>query len=323
MIDLQTAKDVARNTAKRILRQTVRAILRPGYSSMDRAMQRMALQLGELMSWRNSEQTELAFHDAEFSTFSQWGEDGIIQYLLERTDLEDHSFVEFGVEDYSEANTRFLLMKDNWRGLIIDADSRHIDSILRSDLAWRYEICAVSAFVRTDNINELLVGNRMVGDIGLLSIDVDGNDYWILRAITAVQPRIIICEYNSAFGRHRAVTVPYDPNFVAAEAHYSRLYFGCSLAALNHLLSARGYLLVGCESHGANAFFVRSDVARTLSPLTPAAAYVASRFRSARNEHGQLTYLNGHDAIRALIADLPLVDVTTGDHLLVGDLPVD
>jgi hypothetical protein len=323
MTEIRTPRALVRSAAGRLIRRTLRPALEPELSAIDRTVQRLAVQLGELISCRNAEQTDLSFHDSEFSTFSQWGEDGLLQYLLARTELGEHTFIEFGVEDYTEANTRFLLMKDNWRGLIIDADTRHITFTRQSNLAWRHEIVAVSRFITVDNINDIFRENGMTGDVGILSVDIDGNDYWILNAISDISPRIVVCEYNSVFGRRRAVTIPYDPHFLAAEAHYSHLYFGASLAALDHLLSARGYILVGCESHGANAFFVRSDVARTLAPLTPADAYVASRFRSSRDEHGQLSYLGGHSAIRALIADLPLVDVISGASLLVGDLPAD
>ena len=211
MTDRHTAKRIARTSAQRIVRRIVRGAIEPEFSAMERMVQQLAIQLGQVISYRNAERTDIGFHDAEFSTFSQWGEDGIIQYLLARTDLGDLSFVEFGVESYREANTRFLLMKDNWRGLIIDADSHHIEFIRQSQLAWRHDITAVSTFVTAGNINRLLLDNGKLGDIGLLSIDIDGNDYWVLKAITAVRPRIIICEYNSVFGSRRAVSVPYEP----------------------------------------------------------------------------------------------------------------
>jgi hypothetical protein len=281
------------------------------------------MQHGRMMSWRNGETQDLGFNEAEFSIFSQWGEDGLIQYLIKRTEVGEHSFVEFGVGDYVESNTRFLLVNDNWRGLIIDGDSSHVSFLSKSGLAWRHDITPLTCFITAENIDATLRDHGMSGDIGLLSVDVDGNDYWILNAITEVQPRIIICEYNSVFGYQRAVTIPYDPLFEYGSAHYSHLYFGASLTALHGLLTARGYILVGCESHGANAFFVRSDVAGTLSPVGPAAAYASSRFRSSRGKNGQLTYIGGHRAIRELIADLPLVDVTTGAMLRVRDLSVD
>jgi hypothetical protein len=285
-------------------------------------MERLAVQQGQLMSWITAQRDDLTITDAEFSVFSQWGEDGVIQYLLKQTEVANHTFVEFGVGDYAESNTRFLLENNNWSGFIIDGGSSHISFLQRSQLAWRHDIKAASVFITSENINRVLRENGLVGDVGLLSVDIDGNDYWVLEAISQIQPRIIVCEYNSVFGCQRAVSIPYDPRFKYAEAHYSCQYYGASLPALDYLLSARGYILVGCESHGANAFFARSDVARSLPALTPAAAYVVSRFRNSRDERGQLTYLGGQDAIRALIADLPLVDVTTGATLVVGDLSV-
>ncbi|MFZ2058207.1 MAG: FkbM family methyltransferase [Acidimicrobiales bacterium] len=276
------AGHILRQTAGRILRKVVQTALEPQLFTLERTLDRLAVQHGQSMSWRNAERNDLKFNDAEFSIFSQWGEDGIVQYLIKRTQLGERSFVECGVGDYTEANTRFLLVNDNWRGLIIDGDSSHVSFLSRSALAWRHDIASLALFVTAENINSALRTHDMIGDVGLLSIDIDGNDYWILKAITEIQPRIIICEYNSVFGCRRAVSIPYDPHFKCANAHYSHLYFGASLAAFDYLLSARGYILVGCESHGANAFFVRSDVAQELHPLTPAAAYVASRFRNSR-----------------------------------------
>jgi hypothetical protein len=323
MTDRETMSKYAYDLARRMRRRTPLAVLRSELSVVERMVESLAVQHGQLMSLRNADLEDLAFRDAEFRIFSQWGEDGIIQYLVARTTPGPSTFVEFGVGDYTESNTRFLLLKDNWRGLIIDGATDLISFLRRSGTMWRHYIDPVVAFVTVENINSILSEHDMVGDIGILSVDIDGNDYWVLDAITIIQPRIIICEYNSVFGSQRAVTIPYDPDFVAGSAHYSHLYFGASLAALDHLLSDRGYILVGCESHGANAFFVRSDVALALPSVTPAAAYVTSQFRSSRSELSRLSYVNGHRAMRALIADLPLIDVTTGTRLVVGDLPTD
>ena len=119
------------------------------------------------------------------------------------------------------------------------------------------------------------------GDIGLISIDVDGIDYWIWDAIDVVSPRIVVIEFNSVFGCDHPVTVPYDPAFDCTVAHSSRLYFGASLPALVALGKRKGYRFVGCESHGANAFFVRDDVGRKLPRRTARDGYVSSRFRSS------------------------------------------
>lgn len=259
--------------------------------------------------------------DAECRVFSQFGEDGIIQYLLRQLALPGHLsiFVEFGVQDYTESNTRFLLVKDNWRGLVIDGDAENIRSIHRSALSWRHDLTAVAAFIDKDNINELIAGNGVSGEIGLLSIDLDGNDYWIWEALTVVSPRLVVAEYNSVFGLDDAVSVPYDAAFRRSFAHHSNLYWGASLKALEHLARKKGYALVGSNSAGNNAFFVRSDCLGELRELSAAEAYVESRFRESRGTDGSLTFLSGADR-RQPIADMPLINVITGARLSVGQL---
>jgi len=156
---------------------------------LERKLDPLRLQLGWLQSREVRSATGL--RDAEFRVYSQFGEDGIIQFLTHRIPIKREIFVEFGVWDYSESNTRFLLEQDNWRGLIIDAGAEHQTFLERSGLGWRHTIDAVSAFVDRDNINALISGAGIEGDIGLLSIDIDGNDYWVLEAIDVVSPRIL------------------------------------------------------------------------------------------------------------------------------------
>ena len=151
--------------------------------------------------------------DYEFKIFSQWGEDGIIQYLSKAVELKHKTFIEFGVESFMEANCRFLLMKDNWSGYVIDGSSANIAKLKNFYFYWKYHIDAVDAFITKDNINELLARSGFDKDLGILSIDIDGNDYYILEAINAVRPRILICEYNAVFGATRKISVPYDPEF--------------------------------------------------------------------------------------------------------------
>lgn len=115
--------------------------------------------------------------------------------------------------------------------------------------------------VTAENINATLEQGGMRGEIDLLSVDIDGNDYWVWKAITAIQPRIVAIEYNSSFGPERSLTVKYDPSFSRYEKHDSGLYYGASLAALTKLADEKGYLLAGCDSAGVNAFYVRRDAA--------------------------------------------------------------
>ena len=262
-----------------------------------------------------------AIRDAEFSVFSQFGEDGIIQHLIRHVPIENDVFVEFGVEDYSESNTRFLLAHDNWRGLILDGGSEHVEFLEASGLRWRHEIQAVTAFIDRDNINRLIEAAGITGDIGLLSVDIDGNDYWVLEAIDVVSPRILVTEYNSAFGPDRAVTVPYDAGFRRLEKHPSGLYWGASLAALEALTRRRGYALVGGNRAGNNAFFVRRDVLGELPEVAVRDAWSPSRFRESRGPGGELTYVTGHREQLRLIRDLPLVDLDgDGSQRTVGEL---
>jgi hypothetical protein len=251
----------------------------------------------------------LSLSQAEFRVFSQWGEDGIIQRLVQVIPIDRRIFVEFGVQDYQESNTRFLLMHDNWAGMVIDGDQVNIDRIRQDEIFWRYNLKAECAFVKRDNINDLLKNNGVVGDIGLLSIDIDGNDYWVWEAIEAVKPRIAVVEYNSRFGPHRAVTVPYDASFTRARAHYSMIYYGASLPALVSLGARKGYDFVGANSAGNNAFFVRRDLRPSSLPArTATEGFVASQFRESRGENGQLMFLT-EDEEQRILKDLPLVEV--------------
>jgi len=263
-----------------------------------------------------------SLRDYEFRVFSQFGEDGIIQHLIRRVAVPREVFVEFGVQDYKESNTRFLLQNNNWTGLVMDATDANIAAVRGDPLYYRHGLQAVCAFIDRENINDLLRASGITGDIGLLSVDIDGNDYWVWEAVDAVTPRIVICEFESLFGCTRAVSTPYDRAFDRSTAHYSFLYGGASLPALAHLGRRKGYRLVGANSAGNNAFFVREDVAGSLPAVTPREAFVPGRFRSSRDQGGNLSFLDRKEGL-ALIADLPLVDVETGATLRVRDVARD
>ena len=245
----------------------------------------------------------------EFQVHSQWGEDGILQHLLRHVAVARKVFVEFGVEDYTEANTRFLLTQSGWSGIVLDGGAENIAAIKKDPIYWRHNLKAVQAFITRENINGLLRENGVDGEIGLLSIDVDGNDYWIWEAIDAVNPALVVVEYNARFGADRAVTVPYDAAFVRGTAHHSMIYYGASLAALVALGGRKGYAFVGANSAGNNAFFVRRDLKpEALREFTSGEGYVPCQFRETRDESGRLAFLSAEEET-ALLARLPLVEV--------------
>ncbi|MEM6758523.1 MAG: hypothetical protein AAF601_03490 [Pseudomonadota bacterium] len=246
--------------------------------------------------------------DVEFSASSQWGEDGIIEWLIHHLGDVPESFIEFGVEDYRESNTRFLLQNRNWRGLVIDGSTAHIETIKSDALCWRHDLMARNAFVDRDNINQLFKEAGFSGEIGLLSIDIDGNDYWVWEAITLVQPVLVVIETNAVFGDLAAVTVPYRKDFQRTKAHLSNLYFGASPKALEYLAEQKGYQLLGTNTNGSNAFFIRNDVSDRIVPKVKDRSFQPSRIRESRNAEGALSYLSGPLRTEE-IAHMEVVDV--------------
>lgn len=241
-----------------------------------------------------------SLEEAEFQVFSQFGEDGIIQWLIHNVDIDKKVFIEFGVEDYEEANTRFLLMNNNWGGLVMDGSKENIKHLNSWEYLWKYDLTAVAAFITKDNINQLILNAGFQGDIGILSIDLDGNDWWILNAIECVSPRILICEYNNIFGEEKKVTVPYDAGFVRTEKHYSGLYWGCSIGAFLGWAQENGYYYMGSNSAGNNAFFVRKDCIDSDRIPEDADIFVESKYRESRDEKGRLTYLKGINRLKCI-----------------------
>jgi hypothetical protein len=258
---------------------------------------------------------------AEFRVFSQFGEDGIIQYLIRqaRVPSQSRSFIEIGVSSYEEANTRFLIVNDNWRGLIVDGNASYMRRVRGSSIYWRHNLVAVNAFIDVDNINQIFSENGFVDEVGLLSIDIDGNDYWVWDKIDVVNPIIVVAEYNSVFGPKHAITVPYDKQFVRSRAHSSHLYWGVSLKALVQLGERKGYAFVGCNSAGNNAFFLRRDRLNGQTVLTAEEGYVESQFRESRDESGNLTFLSGAERLQKIL-DMPVCDVERNVIVRIGDL---
>lgn len=241
----------------------------------------------------------------EFRVASQFGQDGIIDWLLHWLAIENKTFIEIGASYFNQANTRVLLENRNWRGLLIDADSR-LAEIRDSYLMWRHDVSMVQSFVDIDNINKLIESANFKGDIGLLSIDVDGNDYWLWRAVHTVKPIVVVCEYNAVFGDRVPAAVPYDPAFERSRAHPSMIYWGASIKAFVNLATERGYQLVGTDSVGLNAFFVRNDyLARVEKRIEDASP------RPLLNRTPRSGYAGGLRRFE-LIADMPVVDLRDG-----------
>ena len=245
----------------------------------------------------------------QFSVYSQFGEDGLIQLLLREVPVTHRTFVEFGVEDYREATTRFLLVNNRWSGLVLDGSDANMAALKQEQIYQWLDLQAATAFVTRENINDILRANGREGEIGLLCIDIDGNDYWVWEAIDAVSPTIVVIEYNYRFGPEISVVVPYDPHFVKNDAHPSAIYYGASLTALCRLARKKGFAFVGCSNGGVNAFFVRRDhLPVTLRELQPSEGYVAGQHAEMRGPDGRITKPS-LAVQQALLLSLPLVEI--------------
>lgn len=220
-----------------------------------------------------------------FSVYSQCDEDGILQEIFRRIGLTSRTFVEFGVENGRECNTAKLLV-EGWRGLWMDGSQEHVASIRKEFDAFiaSGRLTARAVLVTAENINGLLMDGGMAGEIDLLSIDIDNNDYWVWKAIDKVSPRVVAIEYNPVLRPPMSLVVPYDP----ARRWDGSSYYGASLEALVKLGAAKGYRIVGCNAAGVNAFFVRQDLCgdHFLGPATAEEHYEPERHFLTRLKTG-------------------------------------
>lgn len=209
------------------------------------------------------------FDSVEFRSYSQNGEDGILLFIFSLIATTNKKVVEISAGNGMECNAANLIINNGWRGLLFDGKEENIafgqDFYNKHKDTWISPPTLVSAWITRDNINQLIVSHNFSGEIDLLSLDIDGNDYWVWKAIECIQPRVIVLEHNTLWGDGRAVTIPYRDDFVAdltAPVYYS----GASLPAFVKLGREKGYRLVGVQRLGFNAFFVRAGIGEGIFP---------------------------------------------------------
>tara|TARA_B100000963_G_C22465478_1_gene597690 strand:- start:244 stop:900 length:657 start_codon:yes stop_codon:yes gene_type:complete len=166
------------------------------------------------------------------------------------------TFIELGSSNYKESNTRFLLLNNKWNGLIVDGSSVNINEIKKSYFYWKYPLEAKEKFITTANILETINEFKKDKKFGLLSVDLDGNDYWILKKIleNGYIFDIIICEYNSLLGKKESISIKYNHNFIR-EQNENIINYGASIKAFKNLLN-NNYKLIYGNQLGNNIFFV-------------------------------------------------------------------
>jgi len=204
----------------------------------------------------------------ERRVFSQNGEDGIIAEILRRIGSPTRYFVEFGAENGTEGNCVRLAREEGWQGLFLEADPAKY-AALASGYRDAPGIRAVQSRVTDQNIEDLLASNSVPAEFDVLSIDIDGNDYWVWAAIRRWRPRLVVIEYNAAYPPPRTWVMKPNPEHVWD----GTTYYGASLASLAKLGREKGYVLVATNSIGVNAFFVRAELATPDRFLDPAVHY--------------------------------------------------
>lgn len=207
---------------------------------------------------RFSETPPSKLSDTSFNIFTYHGEDGIIAYLLGQLGDVPRQFVDIGAGDCVKSNCACLAFHFSWSGLFID---KNIDQLSMGRNFYKKKIEKGAAIrflaseITAENVNEVIAKAGISNEVGLLSIDIDGNDYWIWKAIDAIRPRIVVIEAKVEFGHHNIV-VPYGPeNHHSADSRYN----GASVGALVNLGKEKGYKLVGANVQGYNLFFVKNN----------------------------------------------------------------
>lgn len=218
-----------------------------------------------------------------YKIYSQTDEDGILAEIFRRVGTTSRRFVEIGVGNGLQCNSLALLLA-GWSGVWVD---RAMGMTPQVEAMFAHLLASGALAIRpetvgTDNIARIVAEAARDEELDLLSIDIDGNDYWVWEALAAPRPRVVVVEYNAAWRPPLTVTMAPDPDF---DWHRHRSnYFGTSLGALERLADAKGYALVGCNVSGVNAFFVRRDLPLDAfcAPFTAANHYEPARYALAR-----------------------------------------
>jgi len=248
---------------------------------------------------------------AEVRVFSQNGEDGILDYIFEQLRLIKPNILEIGVGDFTECNSKFANFFRSSGVYLVDSDvglsqiyekyrSRRINSRFFFEQIWIDVANARDVFDRAKS---------KLGTIDVVSIDIDGNDFWVLQEFPLDGVQVLIVEYNPSLSDSKPISVVYDPGFDRTRKHYSWKYYGATLEAFQHYLEENGFCFIGATSQGTNAFFVKLESAQLFSKvIKKPAEYKNIDSREARKQDGTLSFVD-IDSERETLKDLPVVDV--------------
>lgn len=279
---------------KRILEKVLRRLARPildeigcsleAHYCNESTAQKTLMQQYRLLASRGREWLP-DMKDVGFRKYSQFEEDGILLYIFSLIPPINRTYVEVCAGNGRECMTANLIINHGWWGHLFDANARNVRDgrafFSRNMDTFLYPPRFTEAWITAENVNDQIVRSGVTGAIDLLSIDIDGMDYWVWKAIDVIDPQVVVCETHNPIPPDRALTVPYSPDF----AFESEDYRGASLAAMCNLGRERGYRLIGTHRFGFNAFFMKNGVGEEFFPEVEVVSCVQDPFSvQARSE---------------------------------------
>ncbi len=201
-----------------------------------------------------------------FRCHSEFEEDGILLFIFALIGTTNRTAVEICAGDGITCMTANLILNHGWWGYLFDGDERNVKRgtavYHKSRDTFLYPPRFTRAWITAENVNDIIYQSGIAGEVDLLSLDMDGMDYWVWKALDCIKPRVVVCESHNIIGPDDALTVPYDPNFVRSSHDYS----SASLAAMTKLADEKGYRLIGTHRFGFNAFFILKEIAPDVLP---------------------------------------------------------
>jgi hypothetical protein len=292
-----------------------------GFLSPEISNFKFALGQSAILASRQSYSKVKNLWDAEVKVYSQWGEDGILDYICEIIELTKPRVLEIGAGNFLECNSRFIAEFRNASVVAVDARADLLNTPLHS-LKWKNHIELVNEWITPDNIDSIIkLAEHNMNSVDIFSLDLDGNDYWILENANLSQFKIVVVEYNALFGSSYEVTVPRNDRFERHKEHASGLYYGASLKAFVELLKLKGFIFIGTNRSCLNAFFIKKNLRSKFKTLKvkDLDQYVDSTIRESRDSFGKLSFLAGIDR-NIVIESLPLWNVASQQMVKVRDV---
>ena len=257
--------------------------------------------------------------ETEVKIFSQNGEDGIIDYLVHKLKVDKKNFIEIGVGNYRESNTRFLYNRYHPKGLIIDYIDDMKKKVTKHVNFWKGDLRICNQKIDADNILDILNKNCDY-EIDFFSIDIDSIDYWIIKKLKNDISKIFVAEYNPVFGAELEVTVPNISGFERSKYHYSYLCYGMSLKALINLMDQKGYYFIGTNLQKINAFFILKEFKKEVFfkniKIKSLDNYTNSNIRDSRDINNNLNFLSGNNKFKE-IEDCEVINLKDNKNELV------